>query len=202
MKMLNRGFTLIEMLLVIIIIGVITAATLPQFVKSMHGNRLRSAARMVIGAGRYARSMAVLHQRQMVVIFDTEKSIVKVEEAPKRNSDRLVSGDDDKSGDRAAEEDSPLDDLTAEGDNDRTQLGGAETKQDVLERKLDGVTIESVVLKGMGGDSIEGEGVSRILYESNGRCIPYEVKLVDRAGFSILIKVDALASAATERGEI
>jgi prepilin-type N-terminal cleavage/methylation domain-containing protein len=201
-KAVARGFTLIEMLLVIVIIGVITAVTVPQFVKSMHGNRLRSAARMVIGGGRYARSMAVLHQRAMVVVLDTENSVLKVEQAPSRNSDRLVSGSSDvDADDEEVDESSPLDDI-GEKDGERVALGGAEEKAPALERKLDGVEIESVELRGLGEGVSLGDGaVKRIIYESNGRCVPYEVKLVDRAGLSILIKVDALASATTERGD-
>ena len=70
------GFTLIELLLVLVIMGIIAAVTVPSVARSMRGNRLRSAARTVVMAGRYARSMAVLHQHEMKVSFDLARGIV------------------------------------------------------------------------------------------------------------------------------
>ena len=64
----KRAFTLIEVLLVVAIIGVVTAVSTPYFVRSIRGNRLRVAARTVVMAGRYARSMAVLRQTELPLL--------------------------------------------------------------------------------------------------------------------------------------
>jgi len=196
----RRAFTLIEMLLVIVIIGIITAVTLPQFVKSMHGNRLKSAARTVIGAGRYARSMAVLQQRPMELSFDLDNGSLQVIRGAARNSDRLLDFDDDRtSGLDDGDSDvgiGGLADAATSEDSDRKAL--AESKDDIkLERKLEKVEITQVEID---GEESVNSGVCRILYESNGRCTPYKVMLEDSSGMRILIKVDALASAVTERG--
>ena len=58
----HSGFSLVELLMVVAIIAIITAITIPQLVASTRGNRLRAATRLVVMAGRYARSMAVLRQ--------------------------------------------------------------------------------------------------------------------------------------------
>ncbi len=182
----KRGFTLIEMLLVIIIIGIISAIAAPQFAKSMKGNRLRTAARSVVGAGRYARSMAVIHQRPMVITFDLENSSLVVAEAIRQIENTEVDEDKD-------EPVSALDeafDVTKE----RPSTGAGVGVADSLERVLDHVLIAYVEVDG--GES-HGEGVFKVVYESNGRCIPYEIKLVDDDERSLTIKVDALASAIT-----
>lgn len=85
---MRRAFTVIELLLVVVIIGMMTAIAIPNFVKSLHGNRLRTAARTVVSAGRYARSMAVLRQRVVELRFDLEKQTVSVLDT-RRELDRV-----------------------------------------------------------------------------------------------------------------
>ncbi|MFO7871053.1 MAG: prepilin-type N-terminal cleavage/methylation domain-containing protein [Kiritimatiellia bacterium] len=77
----SRGsFTLVELLLVIAVMAVLAALAVPYFVRSMRGNRLRTAARTAAESGRYARSMAVLKQKRMTLSFDFKKPAVRVSE--------------------------------------------------------------------------------------------------------------------------
>lgn len=75
---MKRGFTLIEVLLVLAIIAVIAAVTTPYFVRSVRGNRLRMAGRTVVMAGRYARSMAIVRQEELPLTFDLDGGTVSV----------------------------------------------------------------------------------------------------------------------------
>jgi type II secretion system protein H len=147
------AFTLVEMLLVLAILAIVSAIVLPSFAKSMGGNRLRTATRTIVKAGRYARSIAVLKQAPITLVFDMDGSSISV-----------VGGDD----------------------------------RDNIFRKLDRVSIASVRT---GEIDERSEGSYRIVYQTNGRCLPYEVTLVDSDGSIAEIKVDALATAETESDE-
>ena len=70
---LNRSissFTLIEVLLVIVVMGIAAAMAMPSFVRSIQGQRLSTAARTLATVARYARSMAVLKQSDLSLTFN------------------------------------------------------------------------------------------------------------------------------------
>lgn len=185
------GFTLVEMLLVIVIIAVVTAVSVPSFVKSMRGNRRRMATRTIVAAGRYARSMAVLHQRPMALTFDLETATITVagvQNLPKPTDDV------DPEGEEPDGDTSPLDEPLVIERDEHERPGAGAGVEDTLTRILDQVVIEYVE-PADGERCLEGE--CAVVYQSNGRCIPYEVRLVDSAGAGMVIKVDALASALT-----
>ncbi len=72
------AFTLVELLLVVAIIGILASVSILAVSRSMHGGGVRSAARTVIMCGRYARSMAVLRQVEMVVVIDLDNENIAV----------------------------------------------------------------------------------------------------------------------------
>lgn len=61
---------MIEVLLVVVVIGIILTIAMPSFVRSMQGQRLRAAARTMTTVSRYARSMAVIKQSDLKLVFN------------------------------------------------------------------------------------------------------------------------------------
>jgi prepilin-type N-terminal cleavage/methylation domain-containing protein len=180
----KHGFTLIEMLLVVVIAGVLVAISMPSFVRSIRGNRLRSAARTVAASGRYARSIAVLHQRPVAVTFllDGGKLVVDLlQELPLS---------DDTSGDAAGDEVDRQDAMPDE------PVGAGLADQPVIriERVLDGVRIVRVHISDRSRLERSGDDGQRIqvIYGSNGRCLAHEIVLEDDDGLQLVVAVDVL----------
>ncbi len=183
----KRGFTLIELLLVIVIIGVMAAISVPSFVRSMQGNRLRSAARTVAAAGRYARSMALLHQRPVIVTFEIDGHNLKVDLAARRPP---PSED---------EEDLHMDAAFPETDFGELAVHRSRAGEDEpaikIERYLEGVRIYRVYMtERRDRSSSDDRERVQIVYGSNGRCQPHEVVLQDDNGGQLVVIVDALGS--------
>ncbi|MEE9542340.1 MAG: GspH/FimT family pseudopilin [Thermodesulfobacteriota bacterium] len=67
-----KGFTLIELVVVMMIVGLAVTLTLPVFSRSINGFELRRSVQEVRAALRYAREMAITYQSPMRFAFDIE----------------------------------------------------------------------------------------------------------------------------------
>ena len=194
---MKKAFTLIELMVVVLVLGVVAAVIVPNFSVFKKGNRIRLSVKSVILAGKYARSVAVLRQRDTAVIFDFELNIISVnfEGAANTHSDAFVEG--------------------GLVDFEENEMGGFETiiqtqevnstngeklqGIDAVERRLeDGIVFDIVKINmSVLSDDTSGiykEGVCRAVYYTNGRCEPYTVVLKHEgdSGQSTTISVDAL----------
>jgi len=173
------------------IIGVVTMVTVPSFVRSIRGNRLRAAARNVVMAGRYARSMALLEQRDMLLGLDLEAGKVTVTEAAVRSSPAVAEPAETEEAKNARDE-------AEEAEETAAAPAGRKDGRTLLTRVLDAVTIAEVDVEG--GDEDE-EARRAVLYMENGRCTPYVVRLADEHGGGITVEVDGFGTPTTRVGD-
>ncbi len=178
----RRAFTLVEVLMVLAIMGILTLVTMPYLVQSIRGNRLRVSTNTIVRAGRYARSMALLGQRDMLLTLDINQPAIRVE--PRYDTPPA-----------AAPVPEPADSPAPADTNDAPAPFSPGL---TVVRPLDAVRIEYVEVEHR---DRETSGKVTIVYRSNGRCTPYVVRLVDQFGSATLTRVDALSTPNSQRDD-
>ena len=174
----RAGFTLMEILLVVVIIGVASAVAVPTFARSFRGAKVRNSTRTVMMMHRHAQSKAVLGQRYMAILFDEVKGTLEMVDQgqPGVKKDVFFGG----LGGEAAP--APAGDAPAEE---------APAISSLLVRKLEeGVKIRSF----HGGKEIDG--IHFVSYYPNGMCEAYSVEIGDDENRTAKIKVDAVTGKA------
>ncbi len=73
-KIKNKGFTLIELILVLLIIGLGTAFIVPTVANSLVNLKLKAATRRLSTVLRYARSRAISSKETMYVVIDIDNA--------------------------------------------------------------------------------------------------------------------------------
>lgn len=181
-----HAFTLVEVLMVLAILGIATIVAMPSLVKSIRGNRLRVGARTIVMAGNYARTMAILRNQDMKLTLDKGAGQVSVE--------TLRTAPPTLPSDRGFDNSAPATPSpglsTSSGTNEPDSTAPPPIS---LVRQLDSVRISSIKLEHREGGARD-ESSASIIYQSNGRCTPYEVRVVDEFGSVMVITVDAVAS--------
>jgi prepilin-type N-terminal cleavage/methylation domain-containing protein len=82
----RSGFTLIEIIMVLVIILTLTGISVPYFASTYRGVQLRTAARTINRMGRYARSMAIMREKTMTVVINHETMELYLGGAPTVNT--------------------------------------------------------------------------------------------------------------------
>lgn len=162
------GYTLIEILLVVVIIMVTAGISVPKFAESMKGAKLRTSARSVITAHRYARSTAVLHQKFMAIYFYTEQGKMEVVSLTPAGS----GAGEATFGEGPGEE--PVYQVTID-----------------RERSLaEGVRFEDVEMEVPGQQEREAFWVN---YFPSGTCDAYTLRLEDDSGRAMMVEIDPIS---------
>lgn len=176
----QAGFTLLEIVLVVVIIGIASAVAVPMFARSFRGARLRNSTRMITMMHRHAQSKAVLGQRYMALLFDEVKGTVELVDQgqPGVKQDVLFGSLDGGSGmgtEVSGGEPAP----------DDADAGDGAVVQSQLQRSLeDGVNLSAF----SGGREIDG--IHYVSYYPNGMCDAYSLEIADNENRRSEVKVD------------
>jgi general secretion pathway protein H len=106
---LDPGFTLLEVVLVVFIIGLVLAVSYPSLTRGNETFQLRTTSRNILSTMRYAREKAVTEQKEMRVVAD-------------RENQKLILSDELGEGERTFQ-------LPKEVRIERMVLGGQEVQQ-------------------------------------------------------------------------
>ena len=72
------GFTLVELLIVLVILGVTVALATPQFAKGLRTLELKAGARQLVAVLRQARGRAVVEGREVELLLDRERRVYRL----------------------------------------------------------------------------------------------------------------------------
>jgi general secretion pathway protein H len=85
-----NGFTLVEILLVVVIILIATAVAVPVFRGTFQSTQMKDAVRSTVRLTRYARSLAILRQSDCTLHFDKQKIRATVSSASTNAAEEIV----------------------------------------------------------------------------------------------------------------
>jgi len=184
----RTGFTLIEILLVVVIMAIASAVAVPMFARSFRGAKLRNSLRTVTMMHRNAQSKAVLGQRYMALLYDQVKGTVELVDQ----------------GQPGVKQDALFGEIGSESGMGTEVTGGAEfagedvgpgTQSDVVRELEKGVKI----LDFKGGK--EFDEIFYVSYYPNGMCDAYTIKIGDDENRTAEIEIDPVTGKAAVRRE-
>src|SRR4030067_2642037 len=80
MKKLRQsfGFTFVEMMITVILIGILSALAVPSFIRTMDRVKLKSQIREIVSDIRWARSKAIQTKVQCGIVFNTDNNTYSI----------------------------------------------------------------------------------------------------------------------------
>lgn len=180
------GFTLIEVILVLVVVVIISGISIPYFAGTYRGLKLKSASRTINRMARYTRSMAIMREEMHTVAINHETMEVFMGAAPKKAVDES-DGEIDQ------------DVLQRLGytDNDGEKPSKTAGIDKEIHRYLpDGLTIKDFN-KNWRDEDDEYPNFYLIRFFHNGQCDFFTLELEDNRGMSIRMENDPISGKIT-----
>ena len=212
MRSFRKGFTLVELLVVIVIIGIMGVMILPNFTAGSEGARLRTASRGIMQMVRYARTMAVLQQAPIDLVFSSTGE-VRVERRSGGGGGMSSAAADYQAATATADSDiDEVEDMSGGKGYELADVNASKTYERVtflveLDERVLGEDEQDEQLhtsEAEDGETKDGDDplapaamLSRIPFESNGRCLPFVVTIrvgSEDAPSEMIVTVDRFGS--------
>lgn len=190
----RAAFTLLEILVVVVIAGLIAAVAVPGFARAMRGAEIRTAARTMTMAHKYARNLAVLRQKPMALLIDSVAREVEVVALEDRNAAGRQGFLDSR--ERRAEA-ALIGDGAAPSDGTTPAGEAAPSIASEFVRPLGKeITVEEFASDN--DDAAGGyKGVYWVSYYPNGMSDGFRIAFRDPAGRSVVVKTEGISGSAT-----
>ena len=87
----SKGYTFIELTVVVVLIGMMIALTVPRFRYALLTDDLKAATRKLVGIIKATRSEAIREQQSLILQFDLESNRFWLESEGMNEEERLIS---------------------------------------------------------------------------------------------------------------
>lgn len=208
------GFTLLELLLVIVILGIAAAVLVPQLNVGAERTRLVTAARSVGQAARYARTMALIHQVETELVLNPASGDVEVRarasgytaDLPAAVAEESAMADEgmdfSEDGAGAVGDDVVQTNLTAEiatAQSFADEIGQTFANKDITFAFLGYEDVVDNDASPPSPDAPEEDKAPIVLvFRSNGTCRPFKVRALTEEGDYLDVAVDMVGKAKIE----
>ena len=188
----QRGFTLIEILMVVAIFVLIAGIAAPMFAGSYAGAKLRSGARAVVMTHRYARNMAIMRQRPVAILVNERRNTFEVILLTGKESENLteltIPTDDVDATFASRSMTNELD--TAAAATNADAVAEDKATSDMLKTLPDGISIDNFECQRPGSDEPDAPRV--IVYYQSGLSDGFTLRIADERGRNVEITADPL----------
>lgn len=185
LKARRSGFTLIEVVMVLVLMIIIASISLPTLSGTLKGLQLKTGTRTVRRATKYARNMAIMREETLAVVLNKETMELYVggyAEAQPNEAD--------------GELDQEVFKRLGWKDDDGSSASAGGIEKEVRHRLSDNLTVKDFEKDWIDEDD-EYPDLCMIRFFPNGQCEWAKLELEDNKGDGVLLEIDPISAKMT-----